>query len=249
MRNNHEAMTLGLPEGEIAVSVLCPACSKMHTLTVPVAGYMLWLIGEPVQVAFPDIAREDREMLVTGTCSSCWLEMYGPPPAGEPETQFVIPSEIHTDDHVVQVQFDALPFFQKADDGQIAELASIDWRGDYAADRVALEIAGSEASVAHLFEYLRVLNENNTGNDMVGFEVSIDGPGALAWLQENRPATVYALPRTLAECTCPTECDCASPDTEPALCSNSCPIHNHNPSPDPECPIHGRAGNPSIIQP
>ena len=44
---------------------------------------------------------------------------------------------------------------------------------------------------------------------------------------------------TMAKCTCPTECDCQSPDTEPALCSNECPIHNLYPKAALDCPIHG----------
>jgi hypothetical protein len=30
----------------------------------------------------------------------------------------------------------------------------------------------------------------------------------------------------MTECICPRECDCQSPDTEPALVSNTCPEHN-----------------------
>ena len=35
------------------------------------------------------------------------------------------------------------------------------------------------------------------------------------------------------ECICTKVCDCESPDTEPALCSNECPIHNIYPYPQP----------------
>lgn len=31
-------------------------------------------------------------------------------------------------------------------------------------------------------------------------------------------------------CICPASCDCESPDSELALCSNSCPVHNLFPS-------------------
>jgi len=39
------------------------------------------------------------------------------------------------------------------------------------------------------------------------------------------------------ECICPTGCDCQTPDD--GLFSNLCPIHNEDPEPDEECPIHG----------
>lgn len=50
-------------------------------------------------------------------------------------------------------------------------------------------------------------------------------------------------------CTCPTECDCQSPNPlagQARLISNTCPIHNENPDPDPDCPIVGVHANGSI---
>lgn len=43
------------------------------------------------------------------------------------------------------------------------------------------------------------------------------------------------------ECRCPTSCDCQCPDPDEgvALGSNTCPVHNLNPEPDPLCPVHG----------
>lgn len=40
------------------------------------------------------------------------------------------------------------------------------------------------------------------------------------------------------KCICTKVCDCQSPDTNPALVSMECPIHNDDPDPNPECPIH-----------
>jgi hypothetical protein len=41
-------------------------------------------------------------------------------------------------------------------------------------------------------------------------------------------------------CICPEECDCECPEPESgvALCSNSCPVHNVNPSIVQGCPVH-----------
>ena len=48
------------------------------------------------------------------------------------------------------------------------------------------------------------------------------------------------------KCICPQECDCANPPPDDWSgkegvyhVSNSCPIHNVIPDPDPDCPIHG----------
>jgi hypothetical protein len=43
---------------------------------------------------------------------------------------------------------------------------------------------------------------------------------------------------TPSQCTCPTVCDCQSPETEPAMVSELCPVHNLYPKSDEECPIH-----------
>ncbi len=47
-------------------------------------------------------------------------------------------------------------------------------------------------------------------------------------------------------CTCPKECDCEMPKPDNWKggervwrYSNNCPIHNEEPEPDPDCPIHG----------
>ena len=40
------------------------------------------------------------------------------------------------------------------------------------------------------------------------------------------------------KCICTHICDCQSPDSNPAMVSNECPIHNDDPDPSPECPVH-----------
>jgi len=53
----------------------------------------------------------------------------------------------------------------------------------------------------------------------------------------------------MANCTCPTVCDCQNPNPKPGavrLVSENCPEHNAAPSPDPECPIAGNHRNGAI---
>lgn len=40
----------------------------------------------------------------------------------------------------------------------------------------------------------------------------------------------------MSTCICPLRCDCQSPDTNPALVSDNCPVHNFRPDPYPDCP-------------
>lgn len=50
-------------------------------------------------------------------------------------------------------------------------------------------------------------------------------------------------------CICPEECDCQNPPPENwdgkngvYGVSNECPVHNLNPRPHPDCPVHNSAG-------
>ena len=50
-------------------------------------------------------------------------------------------------------------------------------------------------------------------------------------------------------CTCAKKCDCQCPPPNNWdgkngvwLISNECPVHNQDPDPNPECPIHGSDG-------
>lgn len=61
----------------VTVSVKCPFCGKAQTLTVPRKGFDLWRQGALVQVAFPDLSPDDREVLVSGVCPKCWEDTFG----------------------------------------------------------------------------------------------------------------------------------------------------------------------------
>lgn len=53
----------------------------------------------------------------------------------------------------------------------------------------------------------------------------------------------------MPECTCPISCDCQNPDPKPGtvrLISESCPVHNDRPYPDPDCPIVGTHNNGAV---
>lgn len=62
---------------------------------------------------------------------------------------------------------------------------------------------------------------------------------AIAWTLRNNKRPLHATDPKPEACTCPKVCDCESPETEPALVSNLCPVHNLHPDPDDECPVHG----------
>jgi hypothetical protein len=54
----------------------CPMCKKEQELEVRYAEYQAWRNGALVQHAFKSLSPSEREVLISGTCSSCWDEMF-----------------------------------------------------------------------------------------------------------------------------------------------------------------------------
>lgn len=91
----------------------------------------------------------------------------------------MISAEIHSDDFVFKVKFDAIPWFKQATYEEITALIKCDWRGDYAADAVATFFEDTDREIETLLHYCK---KNN-----FGFEVSINEEEALNWLKTYRP--------------------------------------------------------------
>jgi hypothetical protein len=85
MRHDHVAQTAA--NGTLDVKIACVKCDETFTFNVTFAQYSAWMQNELVQVAFPEIPREDRELFVTGTCRNCYATMFGPRPGAEEEDE------------------------------------------------------------------------------------------------------------------------------------------------------------------
>lgn len=57
-------------------SPACDGCGDWVTFTATVEQFARWKQGGHVQLIFPDWSPEDRERLISGTCPSCWEEMW-----------------------------------------------------------------------------------------------------------------------------------------------------------------------------
>jgi hypothetical protein len=44
---------------------------------VPEEGFHNWQGGELIQNALPELTADERELLISGTCPSCWDRMFG----------------------------------------------------------------------------------------------------------------------------------------------------------------------------
>jgi len=96
-------------------------------------------------------------------------------------TTFAIPAKAWSDDRVIEVQFDAAPWFEKATGKQIRDLIRCGFRGNYAADQVAHDLADEHDGLADLFKYLELANRSPVRHT-IGFEVAVDRDAALFWL-------------------------------------------------------------------
>lgn len=99
----------------------------------------------------------------------------------------MIRAECHSDDHVVEVAFDATIWFEQASDKEILDLAAVEWGGDYPADDVAIWMADRNGDIARMFTYLEMVAGRRNSP---GFECHIDGMDAMGWLGEHRPHLV-----------------------------------------------------------
>ena len=60
----------------IKVTRTCPKCRKDSVLEVSAKAYLAWQRGTLIQRAFPDMAPEQREILITGLHPACWKEIF-----------------------------------------------------------------------------------------------------------------------------------------------------------------------------
>ncbi|MFZ3482186.1 hypothetical protein [Sphingomonas sp. 3-13AW] len=95
-----------------------------------------------------------------------------------------IKAETYSDDRAVEVNFDALRWFEQASDEEILELARCEWGGDYPADAVAQHFEGAHGEVTEMFEH--IAHMQNTRNP-IGFECHVNEDDAMAWLLQNKP--------------------------------------------------------------
>ena len=99
-----------------------------------------------------------------------------------------------TDDHKVDVTFDATPWLRQATEAALLALAGCGFGGDYPADEVAHQSVTllGDAGLAKLFAYLEIVNQFPV-REAVGFECRVDEDQARAWLKRHRPAVADQL--------------------------------------------------------
>ncbi len=95
----------------------------------------------------------------------------------------MIEAKVTDDDAVVEIPFDASPWFEQATDDEILKASSVDFCGGYECDVIADYMRDKDEEVGKFFNYLEALNEIQAS----GFFCTIDELSAIEWLKSNRP--------------------------------------------------------------
>lgn len=71
---------VALTDGNVLIETnYCTECGKNSLITVPEKEFTKWRTGTPIQLAFPDMPAQEREMLITGIHPECWKRLFGNP--------------------------------------------------------------------------------------------------------------------------------------------------------------------------
>ena len=60
-----------------AFTVVCRHCETSHTLLVNITDVAEWKLGKYIQDAMPYLSVDERELLISGTCGTCFDKMFG----------------------------------------------------------------------------------------------------------------------------------------------------------------------------
>jgi hypothetical protein len=64
------------PDFTITYRATCPLCGNRDSVEVPSMGYARWRAGALIQDAMPQLSADERELLISGTCRTCWDEYF-----------------------------------------------------------------------------------------------------------------------------------------------------------------------------
>jgi RNase P subunit RPR2 len=62
--------------GKANMLVVCKHCGEEHRIHAQFKDLLAWQQGEKIQVAMPYLDENQRELLISQTCSKCWDKMF-----------------------------------------------------------------------------------------------------------------------------------------------------------------------------
>lgn len=77
MTVNHVTVDDFLDSSEqVTIQVTCTDCKETKTFQVSKSGYDRWVKGELIQNALPEVPFDEREILISQTCSQCFDKLF-----------------------------------------------------------------------------------------------------------------------------------------------------------------------------
>lgn len=61
---------------QVILRPVCPICGKRFKIRVKWEDFQRWKQGELIQICFPDLKPEERELLISGVCPDCWNDTF-----------------------------------------------------------------------------------------------------------------------------------------------------------------------------
>jgi len=59
------------------MKIACHSCETVVDVPVSIPQIQDWRGGTHIQDAMPNLTNDEREMLISRTCGTCWDEMFG----------------------------------------------------------------------------------------------------------------------------------------------------------------------------
>ena len=66
------------PDGRVRLTGPCAVTGKEYSIVVPIEGVIAYFtLGANLAQAFPELPREEREFLISGTSPEGWIQLFG----------------------------------------------------------------------------------------------------------------------------------------------------------------------------
>ncbi len=62
---------------KVPVEKTCPFCGDKNTVMIEAKDFVDWRNGKLIQDAFPYLSADDREVIMSGICPTCWDATFG----------------------------------------------------------------------------------------------------------------------------------------------------------------------------
>ena len=77
-----------IDETSVTIDITCKECNTNHAIVLDKERYIKWQTGTRIQIVFPEIDLDTRELLISGICGSCFDNLFSESPSFLPDNDF-----------------------------------------------------------------------------------------------------------------------------------------------------------------